>query len=47
MAGVDRPWVVDAATHVSVTAAARATQAALRLPGAGAGVRRAQRALVG
>ena len=47
LAGIDRPWVVDAATHVSVTAAARTITAALRLPVAEAGVRRAQRAMVG
>jgi uncharacterized protein (DUF2236 family) len=47
LAGIDRPWVVDAATHVSVTAAARTTQIALRLPLAEAGMRRAQRAMVG
>jgi uncharacterized protein (DUF2236 family) len=47
LAGIDRPWVVDAATHVSVSAAARAMQTALRLPVAQTGMRRAQRALVG
>jgi uncharacterized protein (DUF2236 family) len=32
MAGIDRPWVVDAATHAAVLPAARALSLAMRLP---------------
>jgi uncharacterized protein (DUF2236 family) len=47
LAGVERPWIVDAATHVSVGAAARTIQIALRVPLAEAGMRRARHAMVG
>jgi uncharacterized protein (DUF2236 family) len=32
MAGIDRPWLVDAATHAAVLPAARAVGVAMRLP---------------
>ena len=45
MGGVDQPRLLDAATHVSVGAAARAVGVALRLPLVEPGARRARRAL--
>jgi uncharacterized protein (DUF2236 family) len=46
MAGIDQPRVLDAATHVSVRAAAQALAGTLRLPLLGAPVRRVQKGLI-